>query len=146
MSVKINNDEEQGRLENWSKSRSFSDVAYWCELPKCASIPALQECQKCKEEKRQRYRGHNEDWCRNNRKPKRNEEPKSDHLAETESVEGNIQIVEDEKTSNNSDLSNSSDTENENEERREASADPTTTWRQTMLLVIGNENWSYETK
>ena len=127
LAVKINDEEEQSQLENWSKSRAFLDVAYWCELPIYASIPALHECQKCKEEKRQRYRGHHEDWCRINRKPKRNEEPKRDHPAETESVEGNLQIVEDEKSSNNSDSSNSSDTEDEDEERREASADPTTT-------------------
>ena len=108
------------------KSRALSDVAYWCELPIYASNPALHECQKCKE-KRQRYTGHHEDWCRMTRKPKHIEEPKSDHPAETESVEGNLQIVEDEKSSNNSDSSISSDTENEDEERREASADPTTT-------------------
>ena len=44
LAVKINDEAEQSRLENWSKSRAFSDVAYWCELPIYASIPALQEC------------------------------------------------------------------------------------------------------
>ena len=127
LTVKINDEEEQSQLENWSKSRVFSDVAHWCELPIYASIPALHECQKCNDEKRQRCRGHHEDWCRINRNPKRNDEPKRVHPAETESVEGKLQIVQDKKSSNNSDSSKSSDTEDEDEERREASADPTTT-------------------
>ena len=119
LSVKINNEEEQGQLENWSKSRAFSDVAYWCELPIYASIPALHECRKCKEEKRQRYKGHHEDWCRITKRPKRNEEPKSEQPAETESVEGNLQIVEEEENNTNSDSSTSSGTDTEDEERTE---------------------------
>ena len=39
ITVKINH-EEQERLELSSKSRAYSDIAYCCELPTYASIPA----------------------------------------------------------------------------------------------------------
>ena len=125
IAVKINNHEEQEQLENWSKARASSDIAYWCELPIYASIPALHECQKCKEEKRQRYRGHHEDWCRINRKPKPIEKPETDHPAEMEREEGKLRIVEDENSSTHTDSETSSDTEED--EQTEATNDTITT-------------------
>ena len=92
MSVKINH-EEQERLEKWSKPQAYSDIAYLCELPIHASIPALHECNKCELEKRQKYRGHHEDWYRINRQQKPAVEPLVVQPAEDEK-DDNLQILE----------------------------------------------------
>ena len=70
ISIKIETKEQEEDLKKWSHSKSFSDVAHWCELPIYASIPSIHECAKCKEEGRPRWRGHHENWCKINREKK----------------------------------------------------------------------------
>ena len=70
ISIKIGTKEQEEDLQKWSYSKSFSDVAHWCELPIYANIPSIHECAKCKEEGRPRWRGHHENWCKINREKK----------------------------------------------------------------------------
>ena len=67
ITIKINDKNHEDELREWSYLRAFDSVAHWCDIPIYASIPMLHECSKCKEEKRHKYRGHHENWCRINR-------------------------------------------------------------------------------
>ena len=65
--ISIRTKEEETTLRTWSHKRGHSEIVEWCDIKLYATIPALHECWKCKNEGRKVFRGHHEDWCRINR-------------------------------------------------------------------------------
>ena len=127
IAVKIINKEQQDILELWSKARASEDIAYWCEIPIYASIPALHECKKCKDEKRPKYRGHHENWCRINRKPIIIEKPEPIQEKTSEIIaEGEIEVESIPEKSESGEKSKEIEKNNENDKSKGDNIEQTT--------------------
>ena len=85
----INSKEHENALLNWSLWRNSDEgLLIWNEVPIYMTIPRIHKCRKCEEEGRQ-YIGHDEKWCRINRKkpeetPPNNQEPIETHSSHDE--------------------------------------------------------------
>ena len=64
MPVRVNNEEQERRLHDWSIDSYFNNTRSWMEIPIYAHVPRCHTCSHCQQEGKGNIIGHDELWCR----------------------------------------------------------------------------------
>ena len=61
--IRVVSQEHEGTLRHWSIKNHENGTLQWNDIPIYAFIPALYQCQHCKDHRRP-FHGHDIAWCR----------------------------------------------------------------------------------
>ena len=110
----ISSKEHQEKLFQWSMWRnSESGKLVWNEVPLFMSIPRLHKCSMCEAENRIQFVGHDDRWCRIQR---RTEEPEKPEEPSCQTPPNNdVQVIKQPEQAQESEIQQTREAENENQ-------------------------------